>query len=318
MIKKPNEIVQKGQYAVIVYGPPDIGKTTLALSAPDPLLIDADNGLQRVKSIHRKDSVQFSDYSELLKDLADKAQLAPYKSIIIDTGGELLNRMKPWVIHNDPKNAKKDGVTLSQAGYGAVAQEFSRLIAMIRNELKKHIVVVFHAKSESDGDSNKFVLDVEGSTRSNIWKPADLGGYMEIVSSRRYITFGVTERTDGKGNRGVIGRVAIEDLTGSQNDFLTKIFESLDENAKTEREEGRQYEEIIANAKSLISKVTTEEMANEAFEVIKGLSHIYSSKTETWHILKESCKKLGIEFKNGLFVKVETPKVETPKENSLI
>lgn len=49
MIVKPEEMDFSGRkIAMIVAGVPGIGKTTLALSAPKPLLIDLDDGVSRV------------------------------------------------------------------------------------------------------------------------------------------------------------------------------------------------------------------------------------------------------------------------------
>lgn len=57
MIKKPNEMTfTDKKFSMILYGAPGVGKTTLALSAPDPILIDFDRGVSRVKAYHREDN----------------------------------------------------------------------------------------------------------------------------------------------------------------------------------------------------------------------------------------------------------------------
>ena len=51
MIVKPSEMKFEGKKLfIIVAGVPGIGKTTLALSAPKPLLIDLDKGVDRVET----------------------------------------------------------------------------------------------------------------------------------------------------------------------------------------------------------------------------------------------------------------------------
>lgn len=57
LIRKPNEIQIQGKIKMLIYGQPGMGKTTMALSAPDPLLIDCDNGVQRVNPAHISDTV---------------------------------------------------------------------------------------------------------------------------------------------------------------------------------------------------------------------------------------------------------------------
>ena len=54
---------------IILGGVAGIGKTTLALSAPKPLLIDLDNGIKRVAPRFRKDTDIVSSYEELINDL---------------------------------------------------------------------------------------------------------------------------------------------------------------------------------------------------------------------------------------------------------
>ena len=50
MIKKASEIINTDKkIRLLIAGYPGIGKTTLALSAPKPLLIDVDRGTDRVK-----------------------------------------------------------------------------------------------------------------------------------------------------------------------------------------------------------------------------------------------------------------------------
>ena len=44
LIKKPNELSVKQTLSALIYGQPGMGKTTLALSAPLPLLLDFDGG----------------------------------------------------------------------------------------------------------------------------------------------------------------------------------------------------------------------------------------------------------------------------------
>ena len=199
MIKKPNEIVQTDNIKIrmLIAGFPGIGKTTLGLSAPRPLLIDADFGAARVNPKHRKDTIQPDTYEELLEDLKPEI-LEEYETLVFDTGGALLELMKAYCIKQDPKNSKKDGA-LSLQGYGAVAKEFQRLMHMAYTQLKKHIVIIFHAKEEKDNDSTKLRILIEGQTKDTVWQSMDLGGFMEMQGSQRTIGFTNCEKYFAKG-----------------------------------------------------------------------------------------------------------------------
>ena len=50
LIKKPNELTVKNALSALIYGQPGMGKTTLALSSPQPLLLDFDGGVHRVNA----------------------------------------------------------------------------------------------------------------------------------------------------------------------------------------------------------------------------------------------------------------------------
>ena len=235
MIKRPDEVVQTTKkIRMIIAGFPGIGKTTLGLSAPKPLLIDVDRGIDRVHAKNRKDFTQPITYEELLQDL--KSDLSSYETLVFDTGGKLLDLMKPYVIKQDSKNGQKDGTTLSIKGYGAVGKEFQRLMDYAYYNLNKNVVVLFHAKEDKDGEATKLRILVEGSTKDNVWQPMDLGGFMEMYNGKRTIGFDNCERYYAKGTHGIKGVIELPDLDNPNipNDFLTKLFEKVNESIREE------------------------------------------------------------------------------------
>ena len=48
LIKKPSELAIPSTVKMMIYGQAGMGKSTLALSAPKPLLLDFDNGVKRI------------------------------------------------------------------------------------------------------------------------------------------------------------------------------------------------------------------------------------------------------------------------------
>ena len=70
MIRNPNEIQEgKKKIRMLIAGYPGIGKSTLALSAPRPLHIDVDFGIDRIEPRYRKPYIQPKSYDEILEDL---------------------------------------------------------------------------------------------------------------------------------------------------------------------------------------------------------------------------------------------------------
>ena len=70
-IKKKNEIELPKTIVGCITGVCGIGKTTLALSAPKPFLLDTDNGIHRVQSEYRVDCVQVKSYEDILEVLEE-------------------------------------------------------------------------------------------------------------------------------------------------------------------------------------------------------------------------------------------------------
>lgn len=296
MIKKPAEMINEtNKFRVLIAGYPGIGKTTLGLSAPKPLLIDVDFGINRVMASARKDYIQPNTYDELLNDL--KGDLSEYETIVIDTGGKLLELMKAYVIKNDIKNAKKDG-TLSLQGYGAVGREFSRFMNYIYFELRKHCVIIFHAVEEKQEEETKLRILVEGSTKNTVWQNVELGGFIEMIGNKKTIGFDNCEKYFAKSSFGIKGKYTIPELEGTQiNDFLTKLFEQANKNIQEEskvfEEERKQYQEIMDTLNPTIESMTKENV-NEVMEMIKTAPHILTVEKEAKAHFAEKIKELNL------------------------
>lgn len=310
MIRKPNEVVAtKKKIRFLLAGFPGIGKTTLALSAPKPLLIDVDRGIDRVSARNRKDFIQPTNYEELLNDL--KSDLSDYETLVFDTGGKLLDLMKPYVIKQDAKNGQKDGQTLSIKGYGAVGKEFQRLMDYAFYQLNKNVVVIFHAKEDKDGDATKLRILVEGSTKDNVWQPMDLGGFVEMYNGKRTIGFDNCERYYAKGTHGIKGIIDIPSLDNSTpNDFLTRLFDKVNQNIEEEQkyfeEQNEEYKKVMNEISPSIENMT-EDAVNVVMEQIKNANHVLTSEKELKHQFKQKLDSLNMkwDFDQKKYVKVE-------------
>lgn len=312
MIRNPNEI-QEGQKKIrmLIAGYPGIGKSTLALSAPRPLHIDVDFGIDRIEPRYRKPYIQPKDYDEILSDLVPE-NLEGFDTLVFDTGGKLISLMSMWAIKKDPKYGMRDG-SLSLKGYGFVGKEFVRLVDYCFYELKKNIVIVFHAVEEKDGDNTRLRIKVEGQTKNNVWEPMDLGGFVEIYGNDRTIGFSNCERYFAKGTRGISGVIKIPALgPASPNDFLTKLFERYNAQAASEVEQNAEqqeaYEKAMALGHQVISMVKSAETANTAMKPFKEIEHALSSKKELNTAWNDRIRELGLVFN------AETKLYEQPQQ----
>lgn len=279
---------------MIIAGYAGIGKTTLSLSAPKPLLFDIDNGIDRVEAPYRKDTISVTDYELLLKDL-ETEDFTPYETFVIDTGGKLLDLMKPYVIKQNAQNGQRDGA-LSMKGWGAVGVEFKRFTEII-TKMNKHVIYVFHTKEETDGELMKLRIAMEGSTKTKIWEDMDLGGFVEMQGKKRTIGFANTERYYAKGTHGISGIYEIPTLTADgENNFLTMMFEKvitdLQNSSKELSKEMTTYQNAM-RLKVFIDAVTDIEQANQILERLKSVEHALTSEKELKVHLIKKAKELG-------------------------
>ena len=295
-IVKPTEMdFSKKNIIMIVSGLPGTGKTTLALSAPDVLLIDTDEGLARVNPAHRKDASVCKTYEEILADI--KAAEGQYKTIVIDTCGALIEYMKDWAMRTDPKASKNNG-GFSLQGYGVIKQEFLRLSAELRK--KFNVIFLFHENMTKNGDEGTFYeLVVEGSTRTLVYQPADLAAHLFIMNGKRYLGFTPTEQYSAKSAYGIKGLVEVPELKdGDPNDFLTKLFSRVRDNLAKESKvlapQKDTYAEAMAEAKSICECVHAPEDVAQAAQAIAGLTHALTSEKEAKAMLKARIAELNI------------------------
>lgn len=312
MIKKPTEMINaENKFRVLIAGYPGMGKTTLALSAPKPLLIDTDFGANRIVDRLKTDCIQPNTYQELLNDLTPE-NLKDYETIVIDTGGKLLELEKPHAIKMDSKNSKKDG-SLSIQGFGAVGTMFSDLVYKIHHDLRKHLVVIFHAVEEKQGEDTKIRIMVDGSTKNKIWQEMDVGGFIEKINGKRTIGFEPNERYFAKRTQGVNATYNIPELpNGVTGDFLTKLFETMDTYTKEigtkAQEQQKQCAELVNQYAEVINNMTVEN-TNEIIEQIKAIdNHILTSEKEIKAHFTDKIKELNLVWNK------ETKQYETKQE----
>lgn len=294
IIKPENMNFSNKNIIMIISGLPGTGKTTLALSAPDVLLIDTDEGMARVNPAHRKDASVCKTYEEILTDV--KAAEGQYKTIVIDTCGALIEYMKDWAMRTDPKASKKDG-GFSLQGYGIIKSEFIRFSAELRK--KFNVIFLFHENITKQDENIFYELVVEGSARTVVYQPADLAAHLFIQNGRRYLGFTPTEQYSAKSAYGIKGLIEVPELAeGEPNDFLAKLFTKVRANLAAETKalapEKAKYEAAMVEAREFINNVEKPEDVSECLKAIDGIDHALTSKKEAQAILKTKMAELGI------------------------
>lgn len=298
LIKSPQEILVNRSIQMLIYGQAGVGKTTFALSAPEPLLLDFDGGVSRVNPGHRCDTVQISDYQEALDVL--KEDLSKYKTIIIDTGGKMLDFMASWILRSNEKLAKRNGM-LTMDGFAARKAEFNRFCRLIR-ALGKHIIFVAHRTTQKENDQIRYVPIFGGSSYDDLVAELDLVGYIETTGRKRVITFDPTDRNDGKNTINMPQTVQIPitvDDAGCaiDNDYIeTHVIPAFNNRLEEQAKLNDLFNEAMEVIKAGIECVTDAETANEVADKLKTMEHVGNSKIYASRLLRDKCKELGLTF----------------------
>ena len=167
LIKKPNELTVKTTLSALIYGQPGMGKTTLALSAPNPVLFDYDGGIHRVNAAHRVPTVQITSWEETNEVLSSE-EIKEFDTIVIDTAGKMLSFMDKFIMQTNPKMKKADG-TLSLQGYGVRKNMFINFVNQV-SLMGKSVIFVAHEREEKNGDDKQIRPEIGGSSAGDLIK----------------------------------------------------------------------------------------------------------------------------------------------------
>lgn len=296
LFRKPNELDVNVRIKMLIYGEPGIGKTTLSLSAENPVLFDFDGGINRVEYGLIKTTVQVSKYEDLLTALNDP-EMNEFKTIVIDTGGKLMDSMTTYIGQRYPKMIMSNG-NLTLKGYGQRKAEFQALLRLIASK-QKDVIFVCHRKTVQDGDEIRYVPLFGGSSYDDLATELDLIGYMEANGRKRTITFDPTSHADGKNTCNMPSVMEIPTIVDEQgnitgeNNFIAKEVISRYRNRLIERStEGESYKKLIAQIKDDIAAIANPEDADFFVTKQAEYKHIGNSKAVMRDLFKKKVEEL--------------------------
>ena len=301
LFKKPNELEFVTTIKMLVYGQPGIGKSTMALSSPNPVLFDFDGGVQRVNVAFQCPTLQVKSWEEALQALEElKGGDVDCKTIVIDTAGKMLDFMSDYIMRNDSKMRMRDG-SLSLKGYGArkvMFQNFLREVSM----MGKNIVFVAHEREEKDGETKIVRPEIGGSSAGDLMKELDLVGYVQAVGPDRTVYWTPQEKFYAKNtcNLPAWQKIpVIVDQNGNvtqQNDTLQKVFVYYENNVKKIEETRKRYNELLEDIKLAIDNITDAKSANEFAKAISDTEIIWDSKVRARELFKAKVEQLKLKW----------------------
>jgi len=298
LIRKPHEIEVNAKIKMLLYGQAGTGKSTMALSAKNPLLIDCDGGIHRVNIAHRCDVLQVQSYDEVLEVLNE--DLSAYDSIVIDTGGKLLDFMAVYIIKKNSKMGRANG-SLTLQGYGERKQEFSAFCKLI-SRLNKHLIFVAHRETRTEGDDTRYVPQFGGSNYDALVTELDLVGYIEMNGKTRIITFNGSSRNDGKNTCNLpelinIPTIVNEKGEGLKNTFLQDVVITPYLNRlEADKVMNEKYNKVVSEIQAAVLAVSCEEDANSLIDSKEDFEHVGASRMVLATLLANRAKELNLKL----------------------
>ena len=310
-LTKPSELKSQTTLKGMILGDTNNGKTTLALSAPDPVLIDFENGITRVSKQWQTVSMQCKNFGDFL-DFLNSKEIKQFKTIVIDPLGEMADQIKAYVINKDPK-LSKDGRKL----FPAIGNEFKNVWTILKNN-GLSILFVSHTEEVMKNDVESLKIRCEGSFIKNF-----LPTQMDFVAIlRRRDNKGKTERfldfqknetfTFAKRFEGLEDIIEVPTNT-TENKFLSDvIWKRWEEKGNKEEKANQEFDALIEDLKSKVANIQDLDQLNTYYSVIYNKhDKLWSSYQMEAAFLKAKVEELGCEFDK----KASEFKIKVEKKN---
>lgn len=207
----------KPSVVMMVYGEGGVGKTTFVSTAPKPLLADCENGSKYFGMRGINIPVGLIENWSDMKDFLNEAKTGDYETIAIDPIGELMDKLKRFMVSlGDTKLVQKDG-SPTMAGWGWLKKTLRDYIKVLR-DTGKNIIIVAHLEEKSDEDRMIKRPKVETKLSDELVNMVDIVAYMTV-----------TQDSDGSDKRVLIvdpsnDKYVAKDRTGMLGKYIEPDF----------------------------------------------------------------------------------------------
>jgi hypothetical protein len=141
-LKRTGGITANG-VKVLVYGQAGAGKTTLAASLPEPIILSAEGGLLALSGADLPyiEVGSYADLTEAYSWLSTSAEAAQFKSVALDSISEIAE-----VVLNAEKKGSKD----PRQAYGTMQEQMADLVRAFRDLPGRHVYMSAKLEKTSD------------------------------------------------------------------------------------------------------------------------------------------------------------------------
>jgi len=295
-ITKATDSIEVKNLTVCIYAAPGIGKSTLAFTADSPLLIDFDQGAYRAGN--RGDVVQVSSWSDVANITAE--DLKPYKTLVVDTAGRALDALTAAIIADNPKMGRGGALTLQ--GFGELKARFIAWTKMIRS-FGLDVVLISHADEQRSGDEIIERLDIQGGSKNEIYKAADVMGRLYLSQGKRILNFSPTDTAFGK-NPAQLPPLEVPHYAENPQ-FLAGVIAQIKAELNKQSESQKEVASMLADWKAKIDEAKTADDFSALIPQTQELDERVRDNVK--RLLAKVAKSKGFQFdkKTGKFSAAE-------------
>lgn len=285
-----------------LYADPGLGKTSLGFTADKAISFDFDRGSHRTGELRRGAVIPVQQW----KDVADLTpqDLAPFNTVVIDTVGAMLESIKTHLLLT-ANNRQKDGA-LKLKAQGLANQTFKQYINTLIS-LGKDVVFIAHASEDQNGDQVIYRPDLGGKNRNELYRIADIMGYLTTVTTgegknARVISFKPSPTHHAKNSGalgGETGEVWVPDLKTNPM-FLAELIKAAKDHINTLTPAQLAVAKANEELENWKQSCVEAEYASDLNQLTESLSkdHIYYQNMR--QIMLSRSKELGCNFDKNL------------------
>lgn len=161
-----------------IYADPGLGKTSLGFTGDKAISFDFDRGAHRTGELRRGAVVPVQQWADI--ENIKEQDLAPYNTVVIDTVGAMLESIKTHLLKT-ANNRQQDGA-LKLKAQGLANMKFKQYINTLLS-FGKDVVFIAHTSEDQNGDQVIYRPELGGKNRNELYRIADIMGYMTTVTT---------------------------------------------------------------------------------------------------------------------------------------
>lgn len=200
----------KPSVVMMVYGQGGVGKTTFGATAPNPILMDCENGAKYFGLRGIKLDVALIESWKDVEDFFREIAKSEYETVIIDPIGELMEKLKAHMIASkDAKLVMRDG-TPTMAGWGWMKDKMRAFVKAVR-DLNKHMIIIAHVTEKGDEDRIVKRPLVMTKLSEELVNMVDIVGFFTTITDgdeeKRIIRIQPSDKYEAKDRTGQLGGI---------------------------------------------------------------------------------------------------------------